>query len=166
MKFDESKAFSALNADEVKVGSIGYVANTADELYFYVTHNSQKKVELTRIECADRIRRFIAQYSNGENSTNHFFYLLEEPKAEEEYRPYKDIDELINTYWDLTGIYKTSFRYPQIWVKDVNTGVVRLITEYGTVDNTVRTGDYWCTMEELLEDYTYLDGSKCGVKNE
>lgn len=166
MEFDKSKAFSSINADEVKVGSIGYAGSTYDELYYYVTHDSKKKVKLIDIKKGEFIKRFLVRNRNKEEYAYFVFYLLEEPKeTKDNYRPYKNIDEWLYAYCGEFGFFKSSSGFP-IWVKDVNTGIVRMITEYSTIDNTVRTGDYWCSMEELLEDYTYLDGTKCGIKEE
>lgn len=166
MDFDRSKAFSAINADEVRIGSIGYGADTCEELDFYVTHDSKKKVELLSINDKDRIRRFTTRNRDGEKANYPLFYLLEESTKEitPEYRPYVSIDEFLDDYYQRFNKIRTSIDYPIIWLKDVNIGVSRMITEYSPVDNTVRTGDYWSAMQELLEDFTYLDGSKCGIK--
>lgn len=164
MEFDKTKAFSAINAKDVKIGSIGYVANTLEHLKDIVeSEDLAYRVTVTNILTENTKNRFALQ--NGYSYP--LFYLLEEPKETEgECRPYKDIKELIDAYCGEFGVYKSSSRFPQIWVKDVNTGIVRMIIEYSTFDNTVQTGHYWCNMKELLKNYTYLDGSKCGIKEE
>lgn len=81
MKFDKSKVYTALNADEVKVGSKGYFADTIKGLEELV--NSENKdyyntlVEIAPTSEVYRFKRgvdFITEYA--------LFYLVEEPKVD------------------------------------------------------------------------------------
>ncbi len=57
MNFDKSKVFTALNADEVKVGSRGYFANNLDTLKRLVNRNALTDV-LNKVYPEDWGRRF------------------------------------------------------------------------------------------------------------
>lgn len=165
MEFNINKVYTAVDAEGVKVGSKGYFADTYAELKFLVHNNSSKIREITKIQADDYIKRFCTK--NEFLYPYCLFYLLEEPKeTEEKYRPYNSIDEFLDDYCAKFTKIHPIIGYPIIWVQDVNNDIARMITEYGTIDNTVRIGDYWCSMEELLEDYVYLDGSRCGIKEE
>lgn len=74
MKFDESRAYSALNADELEIGSKVIVANTKDELIRYVEDDCDTSI-ITNImpEC----------WSDRFESDNRFYnlaYLISPPK--------------------------------------------------------------------------------------
>lgn len=79
------------------------------------------------------------------------------------YRPFKDTDELIKVWCDKGGKWqKRELTMPHIWVKNKERGSQELIVAYN--------GDMFLTeyaqgdMEKLLEWYTFLDGSPCGVE--
>lgn len=163
MKFDINKIYTAVNADEIKVGSIGIFADAFDDLRraLYNNYNGHKG-SIREIRTDNYRDRFVSNEVMQKAST--LFYLLEEPK-EEKCRPYRNIDNFITDYCDKKGVEIPSLEYPIIWLKDVNANIARMITEYCPLDNTVRTGDYWSNLQELLENYTYLDGSRCGIKS-
>lgn len=79
MIFDKSKVYTALNADEVKIGSKGCFSDTIAELKNRVKNEKFYKVD--HINKDDVICRFVS--SCGLH--NALFYLVEEPK-EEKYR--------------------------------------------------------------------------------
>lgn len=86
-----------------------------------------------------------------------------EPKVKKKYRPFRDTDELIKVWCDKGGKWqKRELIMPRIWVKHKERGSQELIVAYN--------GDMFLTeyaqgnMEKLLEWYTFLDGSPCGVE--
>lgn len=81
MKFDKSKVYTALNADEVKVGSKGYYADCLKDLEERV--NSDNKAyynTLVEINPTSDVYRF----KKGAAFTSEYalFYLVEEPKTD------------------------------------------------------------------------------------
>lgn len=82
MKFDKSKVYTALNADEVKVGSKGYYADCLKDLEERV--NSDNKAyynTLVEINPTSDVYRF----KKGAAFTSEYalFYLVEEPEKKE-----------------------------------------------------------------------------------
>ena len=79
MKFDKSKVFTALNADEVKCGSKGYFANTLAGLRLNVLNEQANLCELTDVYNESVIYRF--ETNDGDNvAVYNLFYLVEEPE--------------------------------------------------------------------------------------
>lgn len=82
MEFDKSKVYTALNADEVKVGSKGYFADNLFWLKEQVSTNMPTDT-ISQIYTESSDRRFIMEPT----TLYSLFYLVEEPK-EEKYRPF------------------------------------------------------------------------------
>ena len=93
-------------------------------------------------------------------------------KTEKHYRPFNNCDELVEIYHNRAFIpivaeglnqkLKRMYR-PEIWVKEKETEIEQLITGFG--DTVVKfSPDYTITLKSLLEHYTFLDGSPCGVE--
>ena len=81
------------------------------------------------------------------------------------YRPFKDTDELIKVWCDKGGKWqKRELTMPHIWVRCKASGNSYLITGYFTNDNEVCFSASGFSMNDLLKDYEFLDGSVCGVE--
>lgn len=158
MKFDVSKVYTSVNADEVKIGSIGYFADNLKSLHNLVQENreTQKDIILDILDTSNGARFAADCYGCLYN----LFYLVEEPK-EEKHRPYKNIEEFLEDYCHK---YRTSYECPNIWVKDRVHGCIKLqITGYDFDLNKVLLYK-WMSLEEFFEKYIYSDGSPCGKK--
>lgn len=94
-------------------------------------------------------------------------FLLDKPKTEPQYRPFRDTDELIKVWdakigtlnWGTNG----DLTMPHIWVREKGCNKsADLITCYGSKGITVRgEGMYFDTLFTMFE---FLDGTPCGVK--
>lgn len=179
MEFDKTKVYTAQNADEIKIGSKGYLADNIAELKRCV-FNGDKEYFFTIKEIAteDENYRFLADnYSDNEVSWN-LFYLVEEPK-ENRFRPYSNPDEMIedfkkrySSYGGWSGNGNPMYN-PMIWIKSKATEFRHLITDYDDNDNCghcnrscIWIGSISIGFKELHENYTYIDGSPCGIKKE
>ena len=90
-------------------------------------------------------------------------------------RPYKDCDELFRCYceklrkiigFDTIG---TVLDMPPIWVKSKRYKVDNLITAFDNDNESIGGScvflqDTWFDMQELLDCFTFLDGSPCGLE--
>lgn len=95
-----------------------------------------------------------------------------EPKTEQKveekncynYRPFRDTDELIEE-WDKKLGYRdpTGLAKPYIWVRKKDCDSELLITGYNKPDGEVFIDDA-IDLTQLFDNYTFLDGSPCGVE--
>lgn len=75
MRFDKSKVYTMLNADEAPIGSCGYFANTVYRLRYVVENETNENYgPLERVEDDFCFNRF----NNGEPYSYNLFYLVEE----------------------------------------------------------------------------------------
>lgn len=170
MEFDKTKVYTAQNADEIKTGSKGYLADNIAELQRCVFYEDKDYFfTIKGILSEDENYRFLADNYSGNEVSWNLFYLVEEPK-ENKCRPYKDIAELKQ---DFSGRYNSNTDWngkvnpmynPLIWVKSKRTGNQRLITVLNSDNNCVRLSSISVELRELFEDYVYLDGSPCGIE--
>lgn len=93
--------------------------------------------------------------------------VVEQPK-EKKYRPFKDCKELCDFWYKKTAVNVPSYAMPLIWVKRKSANCTMLITAFN--DDTsisIAVGNIVIyTLARLLEEFTFLDGTPCGVKND
>lgn len=162
MEFDVNKVFVSLSADDVKIGSRGYCADSLTDLKIRVEHEDELAYgEVIRIHGKDCLYRF--RIDNIIDKA--FFYLVEEPK-EKKLRPYKDTDEMINHFCQHFKLAPQEHCFPVLWIK--NNYNKYLITRIGKDTVTLSSFEpkfYTTTLDTLLDDgYTWLDGSPCGIE--
>lgn len=172
MKFDVNKVFVSLSADDVKIGSRGYCADSLTDLKIRVEHEDELAYgEVIRIHGKDCLYRF--RIDNIIDKA--FFYLVEEPK-EKKFRPYKDTDEMIedfkrrySSYGGWSGNDNPMYN-PMIWVKakgvKKNKYLITRFTENKRVTMNFDNDIYTVSLCILFDDYTYLDGTPCGIMEE
>ena len=82
MEFDLNRMYTVLNANEAKIGSKGYYADTLKELKEMVSDEINDKYgTLTKIADEGSLYRF--RFNGITNMAYAFFYLVEEPKIED-----------------------------------------------------------------------------------
>lgn len=163
MEFDKSKVFTALNADEVKVGSKGYYADTIKDLRDIVEQEyggwCYREIEKITEDS------YSSRFKIKDNCCYTFFYLVEEPKGKK-LRPYKDTGEMINHFCQHFKLAPQEHCFPVLWIK--NNYNKYLITRIGKDTVTLSSFEpkfYTTTLDTLLDDgYTWLDGSPCGIE--
>ena len=80
------------------------------------------------------------------------------------YRPYKDTEEMVADFKKRFNAKVPPYAMPMIWVRNKTFKDCRLITVFrDKVVMIIVSGE---DMKELFKDYTYLDGSPCGIKEE
>ena len=175
MKFDKSKVFTALNADELKVGSKGYFTDNIESLKLVVQSEDYLAFgELEKIQKPNMSYRFGMKESD---KSFNLFYLVKEPQ-EKKFRPYSNPEEMIEDFKKRYDAYdgwsgKDNPMYnPLIWVKSKTTGFRHLVTDYGSCDggpcnkSCIWIGSFSLVFKELFDKYTYLDGTPCGIEEE
>lgn len=87
-----------------------------------------------------------------------------------EYRPFKNCNELIEHFrriWRKARRFyeeydfNLSIEMPSIWVVNKDSGIREMIIGYG--ENIVLLPRANFTMQDLLNEYTFIDGSPCGI---
>ena len=163
MEFDKAKVFTALNADEVMVGSKGYFANSIRILKETLKDSCAAAYgeidEIKDDSCAYR-------FSMKKNSAYCFFYLVKEHR-EKKLRPYNNTDEMVEDFKERFNVNVPPYEMPLIWVKTKGTDKKYLIVRFAS-DLTICLNFevYNPTFEDLVEGYTYLDGSPCGIEED
>ena len=167
MEFDKSKVYTAVNADEVKVGSKGYFADNLYELQCVIHNKKDNFFTIKEILKPDEEFRFLAKNLVGDYDSWNLFYLVEEPK-EKKFRPYKDTDEMIedfkkryNSYGGWSGKNNPMYN-PLIWIKNKAIKGKYLIVNY--YENEIVILGEVHSMKAFFNRFTYLDGSPCGIE--
>lgn len=145
MEFDKTRVYSACNADEVKVGSKGYFADSISELKRKISEGDEP-LTLTKICGEEAATRFTTLSA----SVYLLFYLVEEPK-EKVYRPYNDTAEMPNG------------AVLNIVVSGDDTRLLIIAAE----DKRVYLGPQgWVSLLDLYTCYTWPDGTPCGKEEQ
>lgn len=145
MKFDKTRVYTAFNADEVKVGSKGYFADSISDLKKKVK-DGDELLTLTKIFGEESATRF----SVSPISSYILFYFVEEPE-EKIYRPYNNTAEIPGG-----ALHKIVIS---------SDGTRLLIT--AAEDKRVYLGPQgWVSLLDLYTYYTWHDGTTCGVEEQ
>ena len=145
MEFDKSRIYTAVNADELPIGSICVFANTLGGLRTYVECGYAK---CTLKVVADEHEE--ARFGNEQDLFWCLAYLIE-PPAEPKYKPFESVEEAMKAIKAHGG-----------WVKNMTRNSSYAVVAYYA--ETVETSQYIINLETLLDNYVFADdGSPCGV---
>ena len=144
MEFDKSKVYTALNADELQIGSRCIFADTINELKSRLEYFESYIDTLEGVCNDDEAERFVCK------DTTYLLAYLIEPPDEPKYKPFKDIDKAMEAIKKHGGwIKKKSNRYQYIVIAKSST--------------SLRLYDGWFTLEAIFYDYVFADdGTPCG----
>ena len=149
MEFDKSRVYTAVNADELKIGSKCIFADSLGELRSYVECDCTEGV-LKGIEDEHEEERFKSE----QDSLWHLAYLIE-PPADPKYKPFESVEKAMKAIKAYGG-----------WVKDKTTDDLKLITSIGKISDSVASigvGGSYYTFTTFLDRYVFADdGSPCG----
>jgi len=151
MEFDKSRVYTALNADELQIGSKCFFANNLAELKIHVEHEFAPNI-LIKVLAEDHENRFAADFYQGEYP---LVYLVE--PAETKYRPFISYENLITAIKRHgTAIREKKNKNSSIHLFAITVKGVAIITCEGE-----SFGFY--SPAVLLEDYVFADDdSPCG----
>ena len=144
MEFDKSRVYTAVNADELKIGSRCIFANTILSL----------REEVESLKGGEFIGELIAILNDnlvnrlrGEKGAYPLAYLIEPPA---EHKPFESIDKAMEAIKKHGG-----------WVKWKDDDIQGLVV--GKSDDRVKILQDWVLPEELFEGFVFAnDGSPCG----
>lgn len=94
----------------------------------------------------------------------NYIYLTGKKKevASPKYRPFENVDELIQRWNFLTPCTRPTYTMPLIWVKHKESETVELITAF--CKDGVEMGGTYMTWGYFLDAMVFLDNSPCGVE--
>ena len=142
MKFDKSRVYTALNANELKIGSKCIFADSIQDLRRKV--QGEDAEALTGLYDDDSIERF-----KTDCCTYIYAYLIE-PPAEPKYEPFESIKEAMDAIRAHGG-----------WVKDTISNRCYAIVAYD--EATVETEQDTFGVDALFDGFVFADdGSPCG----
>lgn len=153
MKFDKSKVFTALNADELKPGDKVYLGDSIAELKYKLENEDYSSSILTIIDIDDWNFSFVTKKDVG-----NLAYLVERTKRKE-FRPYKDCDEMLADFKKRFNANWADYEMPLIWLKQKSKDVCIFMQEFAFGSEKM-TYD----LPFLFTHYTYLDGTPCGME--
>ena len=148
MEFDKTRVYTAVNADELKVGSKCIFADTVSGLRQAVQDKEfDTHVQiLTRVSDDDSVARFLTS-----NYQWLYAYLIE-PPAEPKYKPFSSVEKAMETIIQHGG-----------WVKDKKNNVQLLVVGFDDDNVFVLGNGYSCSYIGLFLDYVFVnDSSPCG----
>jgi len=153
MKFDKSRVYTAVNADELRVGSKCIFADSLATLKACVETENPRIRILEEVEKENYTNRFIW------NDTYNCYYMnlayLIEPPAEPKYKPFESNKKAMEAIKKHGG-----------WAKDKTTDDLKLITSIGKISDSVSSigvGGSYYTFTTFLDRYVFADdGSPCG----
>ncbi len=151
MEFDKSRVYTAVNADELKVGSKVICADTVKVL--------RKKVQAD--DYAQYVQPFIRLYDNGYDVqfladcyTYNYAYLIE-PPSKPKYKPFESVDKAMEAI-------KAHGRYV---IKTNNMMSAFRVTEddEDQEESRIFIDSHWYSLQELCRLFVFADdGSPCG----
>ena len=159
MEFDKSRVYTAVNADELKVGSKVYVSDNIYYLRECIEDNFESCI-LTRVMSEKEPKRFCIDKSNEKWQ---LAYLIE-PPAEPKYKPFENLKQLI------VATEKHGETVKSIAGQNESTIIGMTLSNRVIIDKSFSQsfgqpyGDkVSCTTEELLDNFVFLsDNSPCG----
>ena len=151
MKFDKSRVYTALNADELPIGSKCVFADTVKAL----------REEVETGDTVDVVRKFTGLYGCVEDYgdiqfsdgfyTYNYAYLIE-PPVEPKYKPFESVEKAMEAIKKHGG-----------WVKDKKNNVQLLVVGFDDDNGFFLGNGYSCSYTGLFLDYVFVnDGSPCG----
>lgn len=150
MEFDKSRVYTALNADELKIGSMCVFADDLRELRRLVSIEDTSQV-LIAIKGESCKYRFEQAKADCMGDTLFALAYLIEPPAEPKYKPFSDIEKTFEIIKKHGG-----------WVKKKANGDLHLVSHIGKITDGRLLISCW-TSETFLKNFVFADdGSPCG----
>lgn len=149
MEFDKSRVFSAVNADELPIGSKCIFADTLGALSAKVQSEEYKDF----ITILKRIYNdgFYNRFDTGDDLFC-FAYLIES-SSKPMYKQFESVEKAMEAIWQHDR-----------WIRDTSHNIF-LVSGYSAefVEVSDHLGDYWKSLSDLFHYYVFDDdGSPCG----
>jgi hypothetical protein len=140
MEIDRTKILTAVTADQAKVGQKGWFADSISGIRATASRCEPKK--LIQINTEDSLHRFM----EDANYSWSLFYPAPEPTC----RPFANAEEFAP--------------HRDRWVVEKRGSIRHRVTAYGVIHIWLSGQDKGVTRDILFSDYTFEDGTPCGVE--
>lgn len=160
MKFDKSRIYTVVNADEIKLGSEGYFADNIYYLQQAVQHDDKERFgKVVDIKDIGTGFRFVAD--NG--LCFSLFYFIE-VQEENKFRPFKNTDDMITEFCRRSGklLQFSTIDPPVIYFKNKISGRSYIMSAFDC--HLVKICHETYDMVDLFNNFTFNDGSPCGIE--
>ena len=148
MEFDKSRVFSAVNADELKIGSRVILADSLSELIEAVEAETEAAIQNLMIIHGENMS---FRFTGNKYHSGRLAYLIE-PQAEQKYKPFESVEKAMEAIKKHGG-----------WVKDKKNNVQLLVVGFDDDNGFFLGNGYSCSYTGLFLDYVFVnDGSPCG----
>jgi len=166
LRWDRRRVYTSANADELRVGDKVLLADNMECLREKVSCKIEPCVllEIRPENEAKRFRKASAEWYEGQ--TYALAFLVSE-RTEKMYRPFKDTKELKEYYQKMVGTELSPLLVPQIWVKsrtDKSDNGSMILGFAITMVYMLDPEPTGCSLENLLDKYTFMDGTPCGAE--
>ena len=149
MEFDKSRVYTAVNADELKIGSKCVFANDLRELRRLVSIEDTSQV-LIAIKGESYKYRFEQAKADCMGDTLFALAYLIEPPSKPKYRPFESVEKAMEAIKKHGG-----------WVKRKSDGVQGIVVAKS--DDRIKAVQGWYRLEDMLRYCVFADdGSPCG----
>lgn len=160
MEFDNSRIYTMVNADEIKLGSIGYFANSLYSLQQAVQHDDK--------ECFGKIMNIRNNSTGFRFVTNNMcfilFYLVEEPEKKK-FHPFKNTEDMMTEFCKRSGkLPLATIDPPVIYFKNKKSDESYIMSAFNY--HSVKICHETYDMIGLFNNFTFTDGLPCGIKEE
>ena len=149
MKFDKSRVYTALNADELQIGSKCIFANNVFTLKDHVRNDYPAEI-LINVYSETTVERF----QSDSDELYLLAYLIEPPKKPE-YRPFASIKVAMKAIKVHGGrVIKTNNMMSAFWVTE---------DDEDQEESKVFIDEYWYSLQELCRSFVFADDdTPCG----
>lgn len=160
MKFDKSRIYTVVNADEIKLGSEGYFADNIYCLQQAVQHDDKEYFgKVVDIKDIGTGFRFVTD--NG--LCFSLFYFIE-VQEENKFCPFKNTDDMITEFCRRSGklLQFSTIDPPVIYFKNKISGRSYIMSAFDC--HLVKICHETYDMIDLFNNFTFNDGSPCGIE--
>ena len=148
MEFDKSRVFSAVNADELKIGSRVILGDSLSELIEAVEAETEAAIQNLMIIHGENMS---FRFTGDKYHSGRLAYLIE-PPVEPKYKPFESVEKAIEASKKHGG-----------WVKDKKNNVQLLVVGFDDDNGFFLGNGYSCSYTGLFLDYVFADDdSPCG----
>lgn len=165
MKFETSKVIYNPAKEDITclLGKSFYFTNTNLIALSNYVENERKDFAGVLVDVTETSPCFIIK-QGGVNFCVDLIYPVGEPEGVSipKYRPFNNVDELIQRWNFLNPCTRPAYTMPLIWVKHKDSDTVELITAF--CKDGVEMGGSYMTWGFFFDAMVFLDNTPCGVE--